>query len=149
MPKGKTPMNDDANEVSRETSSQDNGFKPVMFFAQSAKLMIGNPDAQKETRFTSGQIATEEAVIRFEGHFYQAKTQQEYDLIMRLYPPRKDGDGKIIPNKLVTPVTPGFVAKYNNDEYLKRQRVRRTQIPVDVITPEIDEEAVVRQFDGQ
>jgi len=126
-------------------------YKPVIFFSQSEKLMIGNPDLQKEEHFNSGQIAKEEAVIRFEGHFHLAKTQQEYDTIMKCYPPSKK-DGRTVPNKNVMPVTRSFVAKYNKDEYDKRQGVRRIPIPQEVLnepdrTPDINAEEAVSRFD--
>lgn len=120
---GKIGEKTDTPPVKPAENATNDEFKPVIFFAQSEKLMIGNAELQKEERFSSGQIADEEAVIRFADHFFTAKTEQEYRVIMRLYPPAIE-DGKKIPNRLVMPVTKEFIAKYNEGQYNKRQNIR-------------------------
>lgn len=127
----------------REKSARDNGYKPVLFFSQSEKLMVGNPELQQEERFTSGQIAREEAIIRFAGHFYTAHTQQEYDLLMRLYPPKQSDKGTI-PNRFVFPVDENFQAKYEKAQYEKRQNLRK---PRETKESSFEPEEMVKNFD--
>lgn len=134
------------NDVARETSVQSNGYKPVIFFSQSAGLIIGDDleEERQEKRDTGGMIRQPSAVIQFTEHFYTAKTKREYDVIMRAYPPVNVGDGNTRPNKQVMPVSEDFVAKFNTKEYEKIQAVRRRP---EERTPDIDEEEIIKKFD--